>query len=147
MIDTLTGELLSDKTNIIDINRMPEEPAYIKFYIDDLSGFSKLTAGETKILLYLAAAADYEGLVSLPLGVKNRIAKSAGCTSSTVSSAISKFCNQKILKRLDVGLYELNPDYFAKGKWREIRERRKAFYTKITYNPDGRRTVETNLVD
>ena len=147
VIDKLTGELLRDRTNIIDITRMPEEPAYIKFYIDDLSGFSKLTAGETKILLYVAAAADYEGLVSLPLGVKNRIAKSAGCTSGTVSSAISKFCNQEILKRLDVGLYELNPDYFAKGKWREIRERRKAFYTTITYTPDGQRTVKTDLVD
>jgi hypothetical protein len=48
---------------------------------------------------------------------------------------------------LDVGLYELNPDYFAKGKWREIRERRKAFYTTITYTPDGQRTVKTDLID
>ncbi len=147
VIDQTTGEILQDKTNVISFNQMPEEPAYVKLYIDDLSRLNKLTPGETKILLYVAARADYEGIASLPLGIKNRIATSAGCSTSAVSSAISKFCNEKILKRLDVGVYELNPDYFARGKWREIRERRKAFYTKITYTPDGQRTVETNFIE
>jgi hypothetical protein len=146
-IDTNTGEVIHDKTNVISFSQMPEEPAYVKLYIDDLSRLSKLTPGETKILLYVAARADYEGIASLPLGIKNRIATSAACSASAVSSAISKFCNEKILKRLDVGVYELNPDYFARGKWREIRERRKAFYTKITYTPDGQRTVETNFIE
>jgi hypothetical protein len=147
VIDQMTGEVLYDKKNVISFNKMPEEPAYIKLYVDDLSRLNKLTAGETKILLYVAARADYEGIASLPLGIKNRIATSAGCSASAVSSAISKFCNEKILKRLDVGVYELNPDYFARGKWKEIRERRKAFYTTITYTPDGQRVVKTDLIE
>lgn len=147
IIDQTTGELLHDKTNVISFSTMPDEPAYIKLYVDDLSRLNKLTAGETKILLYVAARADYEGIASLPLGIKNRIATSAACSTSAVSSAISKFCNEKILKRLDVGVYELNPEYFARGKWREIRERRKAFYTKITYTPDGQKTVETSVIE
>lgn len=146
-IDQTTGEILHDKSNVISFSQMPEEPAYIKLYIDDLSRLNRLTPGETKILLYVAARADYEGIASLPLGIKNRIATSAGCSASAVSSAISKFCNEKILKRLDVGVYELNPDYFARGKWREIRERRKEFYTKITYKPNGERTVKTEIVE
>lgn len=147
VVDTLTGELLSDKTNIIDISRMPIEPAYIKFYIDDLSLLNKLTAGETRILLYLAASADYNGEVLLPLGIKKRIASSADLSVQAVSNAITKFTSKAILRRVDTSIYELNPDLFARGKWREIRERRKAFYTKITYLPDGQRTIQTSTID
>jgi hypothetical protein len=147
VVDTLTGELLSDRTNIIDISRMPIEPAYVKFYIDDLSLLNKLTAGETRILLYLSATADYRGEVLLPLGIKKRIATSAELSVQAVSNAITKFVSKSILKRIDTSIYELNPELFARGKWREIRERRKAFYTTITYTPDGQRTVKTDLVD
>jgi hypothetical protein len=147
IIDQLTGELLSDKTNVVNINKMPDEPAYIKFYIDDLSLLNKLTAGETRILLYVTSTANYQGEVLLPLAIKKRIAFNADLSIQAVSNAITKFCVKNILKRLDTGLYELNPELFARGKWREIRERRKAFYTKITYTPDGQRTVETDFVE
>ena len=146
-VDRLTGELIYDKTNIIDITRLPEEPAYIKFYIEDLSLLNKLTAGETRILLYIAANANYQGEVLLPLVIKKRIATNAELSVQAVNNAITKFCNKNILKRLDTGLYELNPELFARGKWREIRERRKAFYTKIIYTPDGQRTMETAVID
>jgi Firmicute plasmid replication protein (RepL) len=147
IIDNNTGELLSDKTNVIDIHKMPDEPAYIKFYINDLSGLQGLTAGETQILLYVAACADYKGMIALPTGIKSRIAKHIGCSDGAVNNAVNLFCKKRILNKEGGGLYELNPDYFARGKWREIRERRKAFYTKITYSPDGERTVKTDVVD
>ena len=146
VINELTGELLYDRTNVIDINKMPDEPAYIKFYIDDLSLLNKLTAGETRILLYVAATANYQGEVLLPIAIKKRLAINAELSVQAVNNAITKFCSKEILKRLDTGLYELNPDLFARGKWREIRERRKGFYTKITYTPDGQRTVETDVI-
>ena len=147
IIDNNTGELLSDKTNIIDIARMPDEPAYVKFYIEDLSFLNRLTAGETRILLYVSACANYKGEVMMPLGIKKRIATSADLSVQAVSNAITKFCSKSILKRLDVGLYELNPDYFARGKWREIRERRKTFQSVTTYYPNGTRTIETNVIE
>jgi hypothetical protein len=147
VIDQLTGELLYDRTKVIDINKMPDEPAYIKFYIDDLSLLNKLTAGETRILLYVASTANYQGETLLPLAIKKRLAANAELSIQAVSNAITKFCTKNILRRLDTGLYELNPELFARGKWREIRERRKAFYTKITYMPEGGRVIETNVID
>jgi len=60
-IDTLSGEIISDKTKTVDTRRIPDEPSYIKFYIDDLSLLNRLTAGETRILLYIAANASYQG--------------------------------------------------------------------------------------
>ncbi len=146
-IDNHTGEILSDISNIIDLSKIPDEPAYIKFYIEDLSLINKLTAGETRILLYIAASANYNGEVLIPLVIKKRIASSADLSIQAISNAITKFCNKRILKRLDSSLYLLNPDLFAKGKWREIRERRKAFQSVTTYYADGKKVIETNLLD
>jgi hypothetical protein len=43
--------------------------------------------------------------------------------------------------------YSKHPEYFAHGKCREIRERRKAFQSVTTYYPNGEKTIETNMVD
>ena len=147
IIDKLTGELLLDKTNVVDIYKMPNEPAYVKFYIDDLASLQKLTAGETQILLYVAACADYKGMIALPAGIKKRIASSASCSDGAVNNSVNKFCKNNILRKEGGGLYELNPDFFARGKWREIRERRKEFYTTTTYRRDGTKEVETNVIE
>jgi len=147
IIDNNTGELLHDTTNIIDIHHMTAEPAYIKLYIDDLGLLSRLSAGESQILIYVAACADYKGMVALPTGIKTRIVKTIGCSDSAVNNAVNKFCKENILRKEGGGLYELNPDYFARGKWREIRERRKDFQTKITYRRDGTRMIETNTIE
>ena len=146
-IDTLSGEIISDKTKTVDTRRIPDEPSYIKFYIDDLSLLNRLTAGETRILLYIAANASYQGEVLLPLAIKKRIAHHAEISVQAVSNGITKFCRKTLLKRIDTGLYELNPELFARGRWRDIRERRHAFYTKITYTPDGTRTMETHILE
>jgi hypothetical protein len=146
-IDTLNGEIIHDKTNVIDFTSVPNEPDYIKLYIGDLGKLCCLSDGQKAILLYIAACVGYDGLVLLPVGQKARIAKSAKCSISAVNNAVNFFCKKQILIKEGGGLYELNPDYFARGKWREIRERRKSFYTKITYTPDGQKTVETNVID
>jgi hypothetical protein len=125
------------------------EPEYIKLYIKDLGGLCGLTAGETKILLQIAGMTNRHGVIALPAGIKAIIAESVGYKQAVINNALTKFCNPSInvMKRTGVGVYELNPDYFARGKWHEIKERRKAFYAKTTYTPDGIRTIETGVVD
>lgn len=125
------------------------EPEYIKLYIKDLGGLCGLTAGETKILLQIAGMTNRHGIIALPAGIKAIIAESVGYKQAVINNALTKFCNPNInvMRRTGVGVYELNPDYFARGKWHEIKERRKAFYAKTTYTPDGMRTIETGVVD
>ncbi len=147
VIDTNTGELLSDETSYTMTKLVPAEPAYIKLYIDDLSCLCRLTAGETKILLQVAALANYDGIIALPAGIKTNVADIVGCQPKVVNNALTSFCKQNVLKKTGIGVYELNPDYFARGKWREIRERRKAFQSITTYLPDGNKIVETNMID
>ena len=147
LVDSLTGELLRDETTYSQTNFAASEPAYIKLYIEDLGNLCHLTAGETKILLQIAALANYNGIVALPAGIKAEVAAVVGCKPPVVNNALTSFCNQGVLKRTAVGVYELNPDYFARGKWREIRERRKEFYTTTTYRRDGTKEVETNIIE
>jgi hypothetical protein len=147
LVDTLTGELLRDEITFSQTNFVPNEPAYIKLYIEDLGNLCRLTAGETKILLQITALANYNGIVALPAGIKADVAVIVGCKPPVVNNALTSFCNHGVLKRNGIGVYELNPDYFARGKWREIRERRKEFYTTTTYRRDGTKEVETNVIE
>jgi len=146
-IDHMSGEITHDKTHVVDIKATPNEPEYIKLYINDLGKLCSLSNGQRSILLYIAACVGYDGLVLLPSGQKARIAKKANCSVSSVNNAVNFFCKMNILIKEAGGLYELNPELFARGRWRDIRERRHAFYTKITYTPDGTRTMETQLLE
>jgi len=146
-IDHISGEITQDKSHVIDIKPTPNEPEYIKLYINDLGKLCNLSNGQRSILLYVAACVNYDGFVLLPSGQKARIAKSAQCSVSSVNNAVNFFCKMNILNKEGGGVYELNPDLFARGKWRDIRERRQAFYTKITYTPQGERKVITDIVE
>jgi len=146
-VDHLSGEITQDKSSIIDIKYSPTEPEYIKLYINDLSKLCSLSNIQHTILLHVAACVGYDGFILLPSGQKERIAKNAQCSVSSVNNAVNFFCKAHILIKEGGGLYELNPELFARGKWRDIRERRQAFQTKITYTPDGTRTMTTDIIE
>ena len=142
-VDTLSGEVLQEKKNIIAFNPVPPEPAYVKLYIDDLGKLLDLQGGHRDILLYVAANVAYDGLVSMTAMRKSRIAATLKCSVRSIDNAITEFVRRKILLRVGRAEYELNPALFAKGNWRDIRERRLKFSAKISYSPELGRTIET----
>ena len=85
VMNDLTGELLSMTTATTDINTVPTEPNYLKLYIDDLGLLTKLSGGETRVLIHIAALASYEGEIVLPLVIKKRIAEKAGVKVQSTS--------------------------------------------------------------
>ncbi len=147
VVNDLTGELLSLTTEVTDINTVPTEPNYLKLYVDDLGLLNKLSGSEVIALIHIAALANYDGQVSLPLLIKQSIAEKAGVKIQAVNNATVKLTRKGILKRMGTAVYLLNPDLFARGKWREIRERRKAFQSITTYLPNGEKIIETNMID
>lgn len=147
LTNELTGELLSLTKEVTDINTIPVEPNYLKLYIEDLGLLKKLSGSEINILLYVAAQADYSGEVHLPLLVKGRVAESVGVKVQAVNNAIVKLSAKGLIKRIGTSVYILNPDLFAKGKWRDIREQRKAFQSITTYTPDGKKQTETRIIE
>jgi hypothetical protein len=145
VVDVLTGELVSERKNVISFNPMPPEPAYVKLYIEDLGKLLDLQSGHRDILLHVATNVAYDGLVSMTTMRKNRIAAVLKCSIRSIDNAITEFVKREILTRVGRAEYELNPHLFAKGSWKEIRERRLKFTAKITYSAEQGRTIETSV--
>jgi hypothetical protein len=127
------------------VRPLPKEPEYIKLYVEDIARLFHLQSGHQEILLYVAASVDYEGIVSLTAGRKERIAVTCACSVKSVNNAIGEYVKAGILKRIARGDYELDPKLFAKGEWRNIRDRRLKFRTVYEYSPKGGRTVTTEV--
>lgn len=136
-INDITGEMTHSSTMVSYESKLPNEPAYIKLYIEDIGRLCDLTRGEIRVLVKLVARIGYDGKVLLPLGVKRTISEELECSLSAVSNALTALTNSGIIARIDGGVYGLNPNYFARGKWRDIYEQRKSLRTTITYTDDG----------
>jgi hypothetical protein len=158
MIDKLTGEVLRDKTLIEYETKLPSEPPYIKLYTTDLGNLFRLPVGTTGVLMCIASMADYQGVVVLNGYFKESIAirlnakqsKSGKPSISVVNKAITDLLNKEIISRIGSSTYQLNPSLFARGKWRDIYEQRKAFKVTITYTHDengGKREIVTEQRD
>lgn len=141
--DALTGEILSQNKKVIELTKLEPEPDYVKMYVADLSRLVGLKEGHGRILPFIAASVGYDGFISLAGGRKARIALTAGCSVKSVNNAITEYVKAGILIRAGRAEYELNPLLFAKGEWRNIRERRLSFTAKITYSVAGR-TIEVD---
>jgi len=136
------GEVQRSAT-ITHITKLPQEPDYIKLYVDDIGYLMGLQAGHRDVLLYVAASVGYDGFLTLTLARKSRIAATVGLSVKTVNNAIFEFVKQGILRREGRSEYELNPAMFAKGEWAKIRERREAFSLRVSYSQLGRRIIST----
>lgn len=147
VVSELTGELLSFVTEITEVNALAGEPNYLKLYIEDLGLLKRLSDGEINVLLGIATVSEYSGEVHLPLLIKQRIANSAEVKIQTINNIIAKLISKDVIKRIGTTVYILNPDLFAKEKWRDIREQRKTFQSIITYNQNGTRTIEIRIVE
>ncbi|MDH0939268.1 replication/maintenance protein RepL [Aeromonas caviae] len=143
-VDHSTGEVVStEETNVI---RIPREPPYVKMYIDDLSRIVGLSAGAQSVLYELASKIDYEGIVTITKGTRNRIAEKTGLKETTVRNRISDLVAARIMMKAGYCEYEMNPDLFAKGDWQDIHKRRQAFEFKVRYSETGERSISAKAV-
>lgn len=134
-----TGVVRSEERTTI--TRLPQEPAYVKLYIEDLGRILDLPNGPRDILYSLLRKLDYDGLISLTSGGRKRIAEAHGIKEQSVSNYLTMLVKKEVLKNVARGEYELNPHLFAKGDWDSIYRRRGNFKMTVTYTEDGRRFV------
>jgi hypothetical protein len=148
-LNKITGEITKNVSTISYEKTIPSEPAYIKLYTDDLSNLFDLSLSASNVLLCLASMADYAGEVLVTKGVKERIAirinakitKTGKPSLSAVNNALTDMIKAKVISRVGdagSGIYMLNPNLFARGKWRDIYQQRKDFKMTITYKDDGK---------
>ena len=137
-VDTQTGEVLRSEENIT--KQYASEPPYIKLYLHDILFLSDLPKTHDKILLSLLrkatwASAEYGMVVTLSAGMKRIMAKELDFKNvRTVNNALSDFVKADILKRLETGVYQLNPYLFGRGDWQDIENLRMT----IDYTLEGR---------
>ena len=158
MIDKSTGEVFRNETLVEYETKLPSEPPYVKLYTTDLGNLFRLPVGTTGVLMCLVTMADYNGVIALNKYLRDSIAerlnakpsKNGKPSNSIVNKAITDLLNKEIISRIGSSTYQLNPSLFARGKWRDIYEQRKAFKVTITYTSDengGKREIVTEQRD
>lgn len=106
------------------------EPNFIKLYLDHLAIFNGVSLTVNPILAEILRRTTYADDVAggqqvvINRAIKKQIAKILNCSESKINNAITVFVNNDYLRRIDRGLYEVNPNYFGKGDWGNIQKLR-----------------------
>lgn len=134
-IDETTGEVLSSKkvTKMI----IPQEPAFVKLYIQDIMKVMNLNGSCKDVLLAFLPTMGYNNVIAAQKFVKEMICDQLGMKMNTLNKAIDTMSKEGVLIRKGRGIYVVNPNIIAKGKWENIQEIR----LQITYDTNGTRTI------
>lgn len=122
-VDTQTGEVTQMEISTDTRTIHKQEPPFVKLYLQDLLYTQDMPKGLTNIVYALLDQVTYasKGLrVYIPTGLKNEIIKQLDIPRQTFNNALVKLCKGNILRRIDTGVYELNPYFFGRGEWKDI---------------------------
>lgn len=132
--DTATGEvqqIYEEKSTMH--SEKSDEPMFIKLYLDHIAIFNGTPVGINPILAELLKRTTYADeaephQIVVNLSVKKRIAEKLGYKNTkTIDNAITEFVRAQYIKRIDRGLYQINPYFFGKGSWKDIKKLRASF--------------------
>lgn len=106
-----------------------EEPDFVKLYLDHVLVHKDLSVKLSPILVQVCKLANYADhvqggmMIFLNSYTKEQIRRELGYTSiKMVEKAITSLVASKILIRKGRGAYLLNPYYFGKGYWDDIKQ-------------------------
>lgn len=137
--DINTGEVIKEVKN--EISYVDREPDYVKLYVSDILRLTDVPKSGNDIMFAMLKRMTYNNDIALYAPVKREIANELGIKEITVSKAIELFTNKSILVRKDRGLYIINPYFFGRGKWEEIKKIR----LQILYSKEGRMILKTDF--
>ena len=145
-VDKETGEEVETKS--AKVMRLPSEPAFVKLYIDDLSAILRIPDGPKSLIWLLVRQMTYDGIIPVTAGTRRRMSEELGIKETTFRNYLSKLTHSDVLKRVERGEYELNPNLFGKGDWASIYQRRKSWAKlEVTYDAEGRREVIGSVIE
>lgn len=129
--DSETGELLTVSSE--NVYKLPSEPPFVKLYVDKVCDLVKVKGRHKDFLLELLKYMNYNNEVVLVKSIKDKISKSVGMSVNHINTSITALKKNNILVPCGRAMYYINPDYFAKGNWKDIHELRLI----ITVGKDG----------
>ncbi|KAA0784002.1 replication/maintenance protein RepL [Bacillus sp. BB56-3] len=115
------GEIL-EETKSVTFN-YGKEPDYIKVYLDNIMFLAEISGWISKIMYELIKSVSYANkgqFIIINAGYKRIIASSLGIKLQSVTNAINQLVKKGILIKIESGVFQLNPQYFGKGEWKDI---------------------------
>lgn len=140
-VNSSTGEITHQITETSSY--VEREPDYVKIYIQDILKLKDLPKSSNSILLSILKRMGYNHQITLIAPIKRQIAEELSVELVTISKAIESFCKKDILIRQDRGLYIVNPYFFGRGKWEDIKKIRMT----IEYSAKGRMFLRSQIND
>jgi hypothetical protein len=138
------GRRLSEATSQTFL--VPNEPTYVKVYIEDIIKLKCLPKGNSSVLYELIRYVDYQNEIHLNPRIKKRICERLGINPNSLNNALTKLIKSQVISRIDRGSFLLNPYLFAKGKWSDIRRLREQYLTlSIRYKGNGKKILSSKL--
>ena len=130
IVNVETGEVISTADTSITEGYVDREPDYIKLYIDTVLTFKGITKALNPVLIALCKHmnfADKEQIVYVNSYTKSLMMQDTGLKLKRVEQAIKQFADAGIIMRVSRGVYRVNPNIIARGKWNDIKLLRATF--------------------
>ena len=121
------------------------EPPYIKMYIADLCAIKGVADADQALLRKLLVKLDYEGYVTLSPRSRDAISKDLGISTKTFRNRLTRLTKSGLIKSTSMNEYMVNPNYFARGQWKDVCEQRKKFELIVTYSDGSNREINVNV--
>lgn len=128
IVDEESGEVKEEYKHHTSMTKLPEEPPFVKLYLDCLSKFKDIQLSFNPILLEFLKRATYADedteiggeVLYLNKRLKQTIAKKCNVSLKRVEQAITEFVKKGYMYRIDVGTYQFNANLFGKGNWGDV---------------------------
>lgn len=123
--DSNTGEIY-EETTTKDIEYYTDgEPPYVKIYFETILAFKGLPASMSTVLIAICKRmswGDHDQIVYINKFSKTAIAKEVGISIKRLEQIIKDMTRVEIMKRIERGVYQVNPRVAARGRWKDIKK-------------------------
>ncbi|HGW9014250.1 TPA: hypothetical protein ACNEB8_005138 [Escherichia coli] len=126
--------------------QFPQEPPYVKIYIDNLCAVTKAPDSLKDVLFLILRKLDYDGYIALSTRYRRGICKILGIKDGTLRNRLYTLSKMGIIASCGGNEYQANPNLFARGEWKKIIEQRREFEMRIKYSPDGKTIITTEEI-
>ncbi|WP_076419651.1 winged helix-turn-helix domain-containing protein [Colwellia sp. UCD-KL20] len=119
------------------------EPHYIKNYQQCFESINDLKNRTEEILNELLIYTEYnKNTIYLNQQIKVDICNKLGTAYQTMTNALTELKKSQILLYIGTGLYIVNPYYFGKGEWRELKKIRDKIKISTSTKKVNGRTIQ-----
>jgi len=121
-IDTNTGEIKAIISH--SVRKIENEDSFVKKYVSRLSTIKGVPLSGRDVLDCFLGIMNYDGIVDLSTATKQEICEHLSITGVGFANNITKLIKADLITRVGKGRYLVNPHYFAKGCWSDVRKQR-----------------------